>query len=127
MQIAENKSPYFRDLEQLTKAGLVAYLMVLVAGSALAAAGIEIAYNFMVNIQLCCSLLVTVLTLNVLYIFIRAVNRIHWMGELHVWLDKRLFGFLLKSNDIIFREFVILLEPNERLAFDTRSGPEKTI
>lgn len=127
MQMAENKNPYFFDLEQLTKAGLVAYLILLVAGLTLAAEGVEIAYDFMVNIELCCSLLVTIVSLNVVYMLIRGVNRVHWLGELHVWLDKRLFGFLLKSNEIIFGELVILLEPNELLTFDARSRNEKTV
>jgi len=126
MKIVEQQLPHFRELEQLTKTGLVSYLLVLSAGLAVTAAGIEHAYPFVLTMNLCAKLLIGLSALNVLYLTIRGVDKIGWLGELHVWLDKRLFRFLIRSNDIIFVEFIFLLGPEERSALVQRPVSERT-
>jgi hypothetical protein len=126
MKTVERQLPHFRELEQLTKTGLVSYLLVLAAGLAISAAGIEHAYPFVLTMNLCAKLLFALCAANVLYIAIRGVDKIHWLGELHVWMDKKLFRFLLRSNEIIFVEFVFLLSPDERAAFVNRPRAERS-
>jgi hypothetical protein len=126
MKIAEQQLPHFQELEQLTKTGLVSYLLVLSAGLAVSAAGMDHTYPYVLTTSLCAKLLVGLSAINVLYLIIRGVDRIHWLGELHVWMDRRLFRFLVRSNDIIFVEFIYLLGPDERAAFIHRTGSERT-
>ena len=126
MKIVDKKLPHFRELDQLTKTGLVSYLIVLSIGLAVTAAGIEHAYPFLLTMNLCAKLLIGLSAANVLYIIIRGVDRIHWLGGLHVWLDERLFRFLVRSNDIIFVEFIFLLGPEERAAFVHRPSGERS-
>lgn len=126
MKIVEQQLPHFRELEQLTKTGLVSYLLVLAIGLAVTAAGIEHTYPFVLTMNLCAKLLIGLTALNVIYITIRGVDKIHWLGELHVWMDEKLFRFLVRSNDIIFVEFIFLLGPEERTAFVHRPSSERS-
>jgi len=110
----------------MTKTGLVSYLILLVCGGILSTAGVDSTYNFIVHTKLCERMLIALITLDVIYVFIRVVDKIHWLGNLHVWLDQKTFGFLFKSNSIIIKELMLLLEPGERAAFDRLMESQRT-
>jgi hypothetical protein len=109
---------YFKDLEQLTKAGLIAYFHLFLWGVVCTSIGIENVFQFLLNAQTCQSLFLSLLSVNILYILIRVTNAIDWLGKIHIWIDNKFFKFLFKSNDIILRELIILLEPEERVLVD---------
>jgi hypothetical protein len=109
---------YFKDLEQLNKTGLIAYIHLFLWGSICTSLGIDKVFNFLIGIKTCQSLFVSLLSLNILYILIRVTNAIDWLGKIHVWIDNTFFKYLFKSNDIILRELVVLLEPEERILVD---------
>jgi hypothetical protein len=104
---------YFSSLEKTIKIALAFYLLVLLIGSALLIAGVGPAWRTLRGISdgaFYASLLALV-GFTGLY---TVVSRIHWLGELHIWLDRRFFGFLEKSNDIIFQAVVRVLESDEQ-------------
>ena len=43
------------------------------------------------------------------------VSRVHQLSALHIWLDQRFFGFLEKSNEIIFQALVRVLESGDQI------------
>jgi len=126
MQTAENQYKYFQNLERTTKTGLIAYLFLLVFGFTISVAGVDNAFNFVTSMKRCEILFILLLTINLFQLFIRGINRINWLGDIHVWLDNKIFGFLFKSNEIILRELLILLDPKERVIIDTLGRSERT-
>jgi uncharacterized membrane protein (DUF485 family) len=58
------------------------------------------------------------------YALYHVIGRVDWLGELHILLDHKFFGFLDKSNEIIFRTLASALEPDEQKA-SFRLSPDK--
>ena len=123
---AEIQYAYFQDLERSTKSGLVAYFTILTLGIISSLAGIQTVYHFLTNMRLCETLLSTLLTLNILQIFIKLLNKVSWLGEFHIWLDQKLFRFLFRSNEIILRELILVLDTKERAIIDSLVASEQT-
>lgn len=112
---------YFTSLEKTIKVALAVYLLVLLAGSLLLLGGVGAAWQAARGIPdgTFFGIVAAVLAFGGLY---AAVSRINWLGEMHIWLDRRFFGFLEKSNDIIFQAVVRVLESDHRTtAMDLRS------
>lgn len=126
MQTAENQYAYFQDLERSTKSGLIAYMYLLISGLTIAVVGIDSTFSFIMNIKLCEALFLTLLTINIIQLLIRGINKIHWLGDVHLWLDGTFFKFLHKSNEIILRELLVLLEPSERSVLDKLGIKERS-
>jgi len=126
MLTAEIQYAYFQDLERSTKAGLVAYFSILIVGTIISIAGINTVYHFITHMKVCESLLITLLTINILSIFSRSLNKVSWLGEFHIWLDQKLFRFLFRSNEIILRELLLVLDTRERAIIDSLVTSEKT-
>jgi hypothetical protein len=125
MQTAQHQYAFFQDLERSTKSGLVAYLFILTLGLTLSMVGVDRAFLFIEKMRLCETLFIILLIINILQIFIRGINKINWLGNIHIWLDKTFFKFLFRSNEIILRELLTLLEPNERPVLDTLAEDER--
>jgi hypothetical protein len=104
---------YFSSLEKTIKIALAFYLLALLTGSALLLAGVGPAWHAIRGITdgAFYAALTAIVAFTGLYII---VSRIHWLGELHIWLDRRFFGFLEKSNDIIFQAVVRVLESDDQ-------------
>ena len=126
MQPEKKSYAYFQELERLTKAGLVAYLVLLTFGIIITTIGVDKAFNFFIHMKLCEVLFLILASINLLQILTRGVNKIQWLGEAHIWLDQKFFGFLFKSNDIILRELLMILEPKERAMIYTLVQQERT-
>jgi len=126
MLTAEIQYAYFQDLEKSTKAGLVAYFLILVAGTIISISGVNIVYSFLTHMRLCETLLISLLTLNILSIFSKSLNKVSWLGEFHIWLDQKFFRFLFRSNEIILRELLLVLDTRERAIIDSLVASEKT-
>jgi hypothetical protein len=104
---------YFSSLEKTIKAALAFYLTVLICGIASLSWGVEAVRQFMSGSSSTVIFvsMFTVLAFAGLYF---VVNRIRWLGDLHIWLDRRFFGFLEKSNEIIFQALLRVLESDDR-------------
>ncbi len=114
MVSSDNTYAQFHGLEQLTKSGLVAYMFLLIAGGFIAGIGTDQLVRSLSGLNICAYILIGVGIRDCFIILIRGVNRIDWLGKLHLWIDRRLFGFAARSNKIIFNGFIVLLDPPER-------------
>ncbi len=126
MRTIRNQYDYFQDLEKLTKAGLIAYLVLLISGLTISIYGVENTINFITTIRFCEILFLILLTINIIQLLIIGTNKIHWLGDVHLWLDNTLFRFLRKSNVIILRELLTILEPKERSVLDRLGIKERS-
>ncbi len=104
---------YFSSLERTIKISLALYLMVLILGTVLLVLGVERSWEEIRGLP------------NSGYYFLPAilggfwgmyllVSKINWLGELHIWLDRRFFGFLERSNEIIFQAVMRVLESDDQ-------------
>lgn len=127
METLKSQYAYFKDLEKLTKAGLYSYLFLLFWGCGIALSGTNNFVSFFFNPKPCEILLIILASANIFQVFKLGVDRIQWLGELHIWLDNKLFRFLYKSNEIILRELLILLDPQERSILDKLASSKRTM
>lgn len=104
---------YFSSLEKTIKLALAAYLSILICGIASLSWGIGSVREFLVDLEWVGVYPAVALTAVFGCVYI-LVNRIRWLGDLHNWLDRRFFGFLEKSNDIIFQALLRVLEREDR-------------
>ncbi len=114
MLTARSQFAYFENLEKTIKVALALYLLVFCIGLLIDVIGFG---SFIGEIKLISLPLLIVALVNMVGLFyglLYGINKIHWMGEIHIWLDQRFFGFLKRTNDIIFHGLVIALEPEER-------------
>ncbi len=104
---------YFSSLERTIKVALAVYLLLLTAGAAWLIAGVGPALDLLrgVDNYAFYATLGFVFAFGGIYFI---VSKINWLGELHIWLDQRFFGFLEKSNDIIFQAMVRVLESDDQ-------------
>ena len=111
---AKNQYAYFENLEKTIKTALAVYLfffltgvLVLAVGSSRTAAAIALNSPFQ-TVLLSCAMAGSYVLL------FRRISKVHWIGDLHIWLDRKFFGFLSRSNEIIFRTLLFALPPGER-------------
>ncbi len=123
METARYQYSYFENLEKTIKMGLTAYLSVFIGGIL-----IDISGPLTVAEKLGSAprMIAAAAAFGALLIgLFHGVSRIQWLGELHIWLDRRLFGVLKRSNEIIFTELLAALDPDERGAVDDLEQEEK--
>jgi hypothetical protein len=104
---------YFASLERTIKVALAFYLLLLTSGTGWLIAGIGPTLHALRRVDNFAfySVLVFLIAFGGIYY---VVSKIHWLGELHIWLDRRFFGFLEKSNEIIFQAMVRVLESDDQ-------------
>ncbi len=117
---------YFESLENTIKFGLALYVTALIVGCFTAVAGFD---NLMSHFSAADWMIVAgemalvgILFAGLYYL----IGKVHWLGELHIRLDRRFFGFLLKSNDVIYRTLVSTLQGEEQVLFNKLPEAEKT-
>lgn len=92
---------YFENLEKRIKVTFAVYLSIFICGVAITAAGPErlfdIAFGTMTAIGMTMVLIGGVFAATFILI-----GKVYWLGDMHVRLDRMLFGFLPMSNDTIF-------------------------
>lgn len=114
MQTAKSQYAYFESLEKAVKLALLAYVMIFLYGNVIIILGFKTILNFLHSSQVIIIITIIICFIGSLIGLIFGIGKISWLGELHVWLDNKFFGFLSKSNEIIFREISLALEPEER-------------
>ncbi|MBI5021665.1 MAG: hypothetical protein HZB59_09525 [Ignavibacteriales bacterium] len=127
MNTIEIQYNYFKDLERLTKTGLYSYLFIFVWFGIIATVGTKNIFTLMLYPELCEVFLILLGSINLFQIIKLISDKIQWLGEFHIWLDNKLFRFLYKSNEIILRELLILLEPKERSVLDQLTSDKRTL
>jgi hypothetical protein len=118
---------YFKDLERLTKTGLYSYLFLFVWFGIISTIGTKNVFSFFMNPKPCEVFLIILGSINLFQIIKLFSDKIQWLGEFHIWLDNKLFRFLFKSNEIILRELLTLLEPKERSILDQLTSDKRTL
>jgi hypothetical protein len=103
---------YFISLERTVKSALAFYLTVLAVGFVMIALGTARATELARDADAVISAGAGLIMAGAGSWYL--VSTIHWLGELHIWLDSRFFGFLKKSNDVIFHTFLKALEEEDR-------------
>lgn len=112
MQTAKSQYSYFENLEKTIKMGLALYLTLFLSGLVVELVGLPILAPLFGSPPRVAGLAAAVG--GILYGFYQGISKIDWLGELHIRLDRRLFGFLNRSNEIIYSELLASLEPDER-------------
>lgn len=127
MNTVEIQYNYFKDLERLTKTGLYSYFFLLVWLGALVTLGMKNAVSFLSTAQDCEIILVILGSINLFQLTKLLSDKIDWLGEFHTWIDNKLFKFLYRSNQIILRELLTLLDPSERVILDRFTADRRTM
>jgi hypothetical protein len=125
MQAQKRQFAYFETLEWTIKLGLTSYLLLLCGESAAVIYRIDRTVDFFSSAPAHVWGIVIGIFLAVFLLILFAVGRIDWLGELHIRLDRTLFGFLSKSNDVIFDELASSLLPGERRSVRSIHSGEK--
>ena len=105
---ASGHSLYFTSLERTIKISLAVYLLLLVMGTALVVHGVGRSWEEIRGVANY-GFYAGVFILAAFGGMYSLVSKIHGLGELHIWLDRRFFGFLERSNEIIFQAVVRVL------------------
>ena len=115
MLTAERQYAYFENLERMIKGGVAFYVILLVAGCISGVAGsgsfLSLVSGSVGNVVGAAAVVAAIFA----GVWI-GTGRIAWLGEIHIWLDRTFFGFLGKSNEIIFDELIFALDAHERVA-----------
>ncbi|MBI1807044.1 MAG: hypothetical protein HYR76_08360 [Ignavibacteria bacterium] len=114
MLSAKSQYTYFENLEKTIKLGLAVYLTLFCLGTSVALLGAERIVDFVRTIPLSWLIIILMGAGLILFGAFRSMKAIHWLGDVHIWLDEKFFGFLKRSNEIIFGELTYALEPDER-------------
>jgi hypothetical protein len=125
MWSAQSQYAYFESLERTIKVGFATYLAVFFIGTIFCIAGIKPFVDFLSEINLLLVSLLILLIGAMLVGLFYGISRVHSLGDVHVWLDEKFFGFLSRSNDIIFRELVRALDQDEQETTITIGAPAK--
>ena len=125
MSEAKLQLNYFENLENTIKMGLAVYLTILVVGCLFSIAGFTSISTILPSNGLF-AVLISILVVSSVFVgFYYGIGKINWLGELHIRLDKRFFGFLLKSNNAIFTALVSALHHDDRHPFHKLSEGER--
>jgi hypothetical protein len=114
MLTAKSQFAYFESLEKTIKVALALYLLAFCCGILIDVIGFGTFLEQVHKIELPIGLLVIANLVGLFYGLLYGINKVHWLGELHIWLDQKFFGFLKKTNDIIFHGLLVALDPSER-------------
>ncbi len=117
---------YFENLENTIKIGLAVYLTILIIGLIVSITGLIAIASILPSNGLFALLLGVLILSSIFVLFYYSIGKISWLGELHIRLDKRFFGFLVRSNHVIYTTLVTALHQDDRHPFQKLSEPERT-
>ena len=101
MANASSHYAYFENLEKTIKVALAIYVFLLLCGAvALAVGSSQALLSYAEKSPLSMASLGGAAIIAYV-VALRNINKVHWIGELHIWLDRKFFGFLSRSNEII--------------------------
>src|SRR5260221_4292146 len=103
MHTAKKRYSYFESLENTVRIAFAVYIVFFVTGMILTALGADKVLFFLQTHRALFSVIGSVFVIGVFFALIYFIGKINWLGDLHIPLDSKFFGFLAKSHDIIFR------------------------
>jgi ABC-type multidrug transport system fused ATPase/permease subunit len=105
---------YLGDLEGRIRFALTSYVLVLFLGSFIIGVGFDKLSRFSESTRPELLFLISVAALATILVLVYTLSRIGWIGELHISLDRRIFGFLKRTNTTIFGSLLSALKPEDR-------------
>lgn len=127
MQNAKKQYSYFENLEHTVKGAFALYLVIYSTGMIGILVGVHNVFSFLNSHSVVYSLAAIAFVLGMFFAFVAFIGKITWLGDLHIKLDDRFFGFLEKSNEVIFQTLISALEPNERSRFSRLPASKKGV
>ncbi len=125
MQSVKKQYNYFESLESKIKTALSIYLVFFITGMILTILGAQNVFVFLQTHQLIYSTIAGVFVLATYFGLVFVIGKVNWLGDLHITLDRRFFGFLEKSNETIFQTLISVLAPHERKQFHSLPADKK--
>jgi hypothetical protein len=116
---------YFENLENTIKIGLAVYLTIFVIGLVASFSGFAVFSAILPSNGVIAALGGIVLISAIFVSIYYSVGKVSWLGELHIRIDKRFFGFLVRSNNAIFNTLVSSLHRDDRYPFSKLSETEQ--
>ena len=92
---------YFENLEKRIKITFAVYLTLFTSGMAIVVVGPEQLFEAVVS-STASTGITLLLVAGMLAATFTTIGKVYWLGDMHVRLDRMLFGFLPMSNDTIF-------------------------
>ncbi|HZY09759.1 MAG TPA: hypothetical protein VFF29_01265, partial [Bacteroidota bacterium] len=111
---AKGTFSYFENLETTIKLALAVYLVILISGILLVLLEPENIIASAKENQIQVLTITLFIIVGLFFGLFAAISKINWLGELHIWLDRNFFGFLKKSNEVIFQTLLFSLDSTER-------------
>jgi hypothetical protein len=125
---AKNQLNYFENLEKTIKIALAVHIIVLIAGILMLLWDNVTTLSMFIGIGSFRSLLVLSIVAGVCIFLYGKISKMHKLGDVNIWLDKRFFGFLKRSNETIFHTLLYALRPAEReRAFELGTAEKETL
>ena len=116
---------YFVNLENTIRIGLAVYLTIFVFGLVASLSGYAVFSAILPSNGVIAALVGVVIVSGIFVCIYYSVGKVGWLGELHIKLDKRFFGFLVRSNNAIFKALVSSLHRDDRHPFSRLSESEQ--
>src|SRR5437868_9773856 len=125
MTAAVRQYNYFESLEKRIKSALAVYLVLFALGMIATILGMTKLVAF-AALHPAMFFAAAGLFISIAFgSFLVVIGKIDWLGDLHIKLDKKFFGFLEKSNETIFHTLLSVLGHGERKHFQNLTADKK--
>ncbi len=124
---ARNQLTYFENLEKTIKIALAVHCIVLITGLLMVVWDNVAAISMTIGIGSIRSMIFACAVIGLYFYLYHKISKIHQLGEVNIWLDKKFFGFLKRSNETIYHTLLFALRPIERERAYSLNTKEKEI
>ena len=126
MKTINNQDEFFQGLGKTIRIGLVTYFLIFCIGTLLTFYKLNVILPFFRDLSSNFYLLLILALAGLFWGLVSIVSKIQWVDRVHIEIDKKCFGFLQKSNEIIFKELLFVLESTERTSV-LETSPESRV
>ena len=128
MLSAKSQLSYFENLEKAIKIALAAHIIILISGVLLVLWQNVGMISIFIGVLSFRSMFLGCVIIGFYILLYSRISKMHRLGELNIWLDRKFFGFLKKSNETIFHTLITSLRPAERnLAYHLESQDKEVL
>jgi hypothetical protein len=125
MTAAARQYNYFESLEKKIKSALAVYLVLFALGMITTILGMTKVVGFATLHPAMFSAASGLFIIIAFGSFLVVIGKVDWLGDLHIKLDKKFFGFLEQSNETIFHTLLSVLGKGERKHFQNLPADKK--
>ncbi len=118
---------YLGDLERRIRVALTSFVFLFLLGTFIAGIGIEKIRNFTASTRPELLTLFGVVSVAVMLALMIRISKASWVEEFHLRIDKSIFGFLQRTNEIIFGALAFALKPEERTDLDKMEATRQNL